>query len=257
MGAAAVGLSAVMVASCGGGHVPSARESDAACRRGGDPAVCLRLLDRAVGVTSVRLTSNVPLEINATCSQTARMTRIRVTCPPLVPAGGLVGDHELYGPQLTDRRSYSMSINNGQNPGRIHWEIGAIKGPPRALWIFDRREWAALGPKRPVTLIGERRYSGSSSACTGSRTRTGNSRATMWHSRRGTASRISSRYTATTTTTPTSRCCLRSSREVPRTSTRLSFRSAARVPIRARFRGSGTRSWFVAHMEERVSRGRG
>jgi hypothetical protein len=88
------------------------------------------------------------------------MTGIRVTCPPLAPAGGVVGDHELYGPELSDRRSYSMSINNGQNPGRIHWEVGAINGPSRALWIFARREWAALGPKRPVTLIGERRYLG-------------------------------------------------------------------------------------------------
>jgi hypothetical protein len=46
----------------------------------------------------------------------AQMARLHVTCPPLVPAGGVVSDHGLYGPQIVDRRSYTMSINNGDNP---------------------------------------------------------------------------------------------------------------------------------------------
>jgi hypothetical protein len=83
-----------------------------------------------------------------------------VPCPPLVPAGGVVSDHELCGPQLVTQRSYSISINNGQNPGRVHWEVGAIRGAARALWIFDRSNWEALPPKYPARLIGQRRYLG-------------------------------------------------------------------------------------------------
>jgi hypothetical protein len=58
-------------------------------------------LDRTVGVTSIELSANVPWQVTATCAQTARLTQLPVTCPPLVPAGGVVNDHELYGPQLT------------------------------------------------------------------------------------------------------------------------------------------------------------
>jgi hypothetical protein len=32
------------------------------------------------------------------------MTRIDVVCPPLVPAGGVVRDPELFGPQIVTRR---------------------------------------------------------------------------------------------------------------------------------------------------------
>ena len=155
-------LGALLLTGCGAGkrRISTKAQSDQACGARGDPTDCLRFLDRTVGVTSMQLTANVPLQVTATCAQTARLTQLPVTCPPLVPAGRIVNDHELYGPQLTDGRSYSISINNGQNPGRIHWEIGAIKGPARALWIFDRREWEARPPKLRARLIGERRYLG-------------------------------------------------------------------------------------------------
>jgi len=88
------------------------------------------------------------------------MTHIKVFCPPLVPAGGVVNDPELYGPQIADRRSYSVSINNGQNPGHIHWEFGAIKGAATQLWVFDRANWEATPPKQPARRIGNLRYLG-------------------------------------------------------------------------------------------------
>ena len=31
------------------------------------------------------------------------MTQLEVVCPPLIPAGGVVTDHELYGPQIVNR----------------------------------------------------------------------------------------------------------------------------------------------------------
>ena len=88
------------------------------------------------------------------------MTKLEVVCPSLVPAGGVVGDHELYGPQIVDRGSYSVSINNGENPGRIHWEFGATLGPEAGLWVFDRKNWAAPPRTPPARLIGKLDYLG-------------------------------------------------------------------------------------------------
>ncbi len=81
------------------------------------------------------------------------MTQLRVICPPLVPAGGVASG--LYGPQIVDRDSYSASINNGQIPGRVHWEFGAIVGPETRLWVFDRRNWAGPPSAPPARLIGK------------------------------------------------------------------------------------------------------
>ncbi len=89
------------------------------------------------------------------------MTRIRVVCPPVVPAGGVVrlpGADQLYGPQIVTPRSYSVSINNGTNNGYIHWEFGAIQGPTTQLWVFDRANWEALPPKHPAVQVSERDY---------------------------------------------------------------------------------------------------
>jgi hypothetical protein len=152
-----------LAVGCGGNHGKRGsvgNASYAACKTDDAPTACLRFLREVVGVDGIELTVNVPSQVTATCTQMAQMTRLRVTCPPLVPVGGVVGDHELYGPQIVDRRSYSMSINNGDNAGHIHWEVGAIRGPPQALWIFDRRSWDAPAPKRPARLIGVRRYLG-------------------------------------------------------------------------------------------------
>jgi hypothetical protein len=86
------------------------------------------------------------------------MTELRVVCPPLVPTGGVVSDPNLFGPQISTRHSYSVSINNGQNPGRTHWEFGAISGPQTRLWVFDRSNWPAPPNTPPARLIGTRKY---------------------------------------------------------------------------------------------------
>jgi len=88
------------------------------------------------------------------------MTQLRVVCPPLAPTGGVVSDPDLYGPQIVNRQSYSVSINNGQNPGRIHWEFGAISGPQTRLWVFDRSNWDAPPNTPPARLIGTHTYLG-------------------------------------------------------------------------------------------------
>jgi hypothetical protein len=88
------------------------------------------------------------------------MTRITVICPPVVPAGGVVRDERLYGPQIVTAQSYSASINNGTNPAHIHWEFGAIAGAVSRLWVFDRANWDAIPPKHRAVLVSERDYSG-------------------------------------------------------------------------------------------------
>ena len=120
----------------------------------------MRFLDRAVRVTSIRLTTTVPRQVTASCAAAAHKTELNVVCPLLVPAGGVVSDPELSGPQIVDRRSYSVSINNGQNPGRVHWEFGAIRGPQTRLWVFDRGNWAAPPRTPPARLLGRRDYLG-------------------------------------------------------------------------------------------------
>lgn len=87
-------------------------------------------------------------------------THLKVACPPVVPIGGVVQDHDLYGPQIVDRRLYSVSINNGQNTGHIRWEFGAIKGAATRTWVFDRSNWAAPPNTPPARRIGQRRYLG-------------------------------------------------------------------------------------------------
>jgi len=71
-----------------------------------------------------------------------------------------VGDADLYGPQIVNRDSYSVSINNGENPGHIHWEFGAIKGPETRLWVFDRRDWAGSPHPSPARLVRTAEYFG-------------------------------------------------------------------------------------------------
>lgn len=131
-----------------------------ACVSDRDPAGCLRYLGSFVAVRSVRLTARVPQQVTATCLDAARMTRLKVVCPPLVPVGGVVHDHSLYGVEVVERRTYSASINNGQNAGYVHWEFGAIRGPATRLWAFNRRDWAAPPSTPQAMLIATCRYLG-------------------------------------------------------------------------------------------------
>jgi hypothetical protein len=161
-------LAAVALMLCSGCGVSGASQvgalrhgNSASCAVGRSPEGCVRFVERTVKRRSIALTANVARQITASCAAAARVTRIEVICPPVVPAGGVINNPELYGPQLVDRRSYSISINNGQNPGHIHWEFGAIKGPATRLWVFDRSNWAgATPPKHPARLIATRRYLG-------------------------------------------------------------------------------------------------
>jgi hypothetical protein len=112
-------------------------------------------------VRSLRLTTEVSPAVTATCAQAARATRIRVVCPPVVPADGVGGgpDDES-GPQVTGPDVYTMSFNNGQVPGHIHWEAGAGSLEGIATAEFDESDWDAPSPKRPAFLIGGERCAG-------------------------------------------------------------------------------------------------
>jgi hypothetical protein len=164
VGAVLLVLFVVLLGRCGGGSTGPRGAVDAGglgvCAAQGRPERCLRFVERAANVRSLRLTATIPTEVSASCTAAGRGTALRVVCPPVVPAGGVVSDPDLCGPQVVDRKSYSLSINNGQNPGRIHWEIGATSGSAARLWIFDRANWDATPPKHPAIRIGARRYLG-------------------------------------------------------------------------------------------------
>jgi hypothetical protein len=154
----------LLIAACGGSTrttgLPTRRVISQACPAGRITDPCRRLLGQVAGLHSIPLQTQVPTQVTTSCAGAARMTQIQVVCPPLVPADGVVSDHSLYGPQLVDPNSYSVSINNGQNSGHIHWEFGAGRGPATRLWYFDRSNWDALPPKLPPRRLAQRRYLG-------------------------------------------------------------------------------------------------
>ena len=112
---------------------------------------------RVSAVHALQLTRDVPARVRAACADAARATPIRVVCPPLVPADGVTGESDLYGPQVLTRDVYTLSFNNGQVPGHIHWEVGAGTLAGVASAEFDERGWDAPAPKRPPALIGGER----------------------------------------------------------------------------------------------------
>jgi hypothetical protein len=133
---AAATLLAVLLGGCGAGH---------RTRRAPVP---------------LRLTYAVSPGVRAACAQAARATRIRVVCPPLVPADGITSLPDLTGPQVLTRDVYTLSFNNGQVPGHIHWEVGAGTLAGIATAEFDERDWDAPAPKQPVRPIGAERCDG-------------------------------------------------------------------------------------------------
>ena len=151
------------VAACAGTGGGGRREpSPATCARAASRS-CLGFVEQVARVRSIELTSDVPPEVRQSCTATARMTRMRVICPPVLPAGGVVrtaGDDQLYGPQIVTPQSYSVSINNGNTEGYVHWEFGAIRGPATRLWVFDTANWDALPPKHRAVRLSERDYAG-------------------------------------------------------------------------------------------------
>jgi hypothetical protein len=109
------------------------------------------------GARGLRLTYDVSPRVRAACAEAARATRIRVVCPPLVPADGVTSESALYGPQVLAPDVYTLSFNNGQVPGHIHWEAGAGTLAGIATAEFDERDWDAPEPKQPPVLIGGER----------------------------------------------------------------------------------------------------
>jgi hypothetical protein len=157
-------IPALAVAGCGGTDgraTPQA--SPATCVRTASTASCLRYVERVARVRSIELTSKIPLEVKQACAATARMTRIRVICPPVVPAGGVVripGAEQLYGPQIVTARSYSVSINNGTNEGYVHWEFGDHSRTGNPAVGVDRAKLGsptAEAPRRSGERTGLRR----------------------------------------------------------------------------------------------------
>ncbi len=117
-------------------------------------------LTRRAPVT-LRLTYDVSPRVRTACAQAAPATRIRVVCPPLVPADGVGGGPaDGYGPQVLTKDAYTMSFNNGQVPGHIHWEVGAGTLAGIATAEFDERDWDAPAPKQPPRVIGGERCAG-------------------------------------------------------------------------------------------------
>jgi hypothetical protein len=102
----------------------------------------------------LELTNSVSPPVRAACAEAARATRIRVVCPSLVPADGVTSESDLYGPQVLTPDVYTLSFNNGQVPGHIHWEAGAGTLAGIATAEFDERDWDAPEPKQPTVLIG-------------------------------------------------------------------------------------------------------
>jgi hypothetical protein len=97
------------LAGCGHGSTRPQGSSYAACRSPRAAAACLRFVGRAAHLTSIRVTTTVPPQVSGSCADAVRMTRLKVVCPPLIPAGGVVRDHDLYGPQIVDRGTYSAA----------------------------------------------------------------------------------------------------------------------------------------------------
>ena len=113
--------------------------------------------DRPAPSTRWRSRPTCPRTVLTSCGEAAQATPIWVVCPPVVPAGGVTRPH---GPQVTGPDVYTMSFNNGQVPGHIHWEVGAGTLAGVATAEFDERDWDAPAPKQPPRLIGGDRCAG-------------------------------------------------------------------------------------------------
>lgn len=68
-------VAAALLGGCGGASSGPPLSSYAACRAPGVPAACLRFLDRVAGLSSIRLTTTVQRQVNASCAAAARMTQ--------------------------------------------------------------------------------------------------------------------------------------------------------------------------------------
>jgi hypothetical protein len=157
---------AAALAGCGGGQRASGTPVPRSPCRGIDPwnapalRRCRALVSRWAPVHSVRLTAQLDPRVLATCEHARRASRIEVVCPPLIPVGGVIADPGLYGfegPPVSDTAGdfYLLTFNNGENPGLIHWIVGAGQHDTVERNLFDSRDWDTPGR---VRRLGERRY---------------------------------------------------------------------------------------------------
>jgi hypothetical protein len=167
----AILAAAIALAGCGGGtQAPANAGHDVGvvrspCRgidpwKGAALRRCMALVSRWAPVHSVPLTSRLAPRVRSTCEQARRESRMPVVCAPLIPTGGVVADPGLYGfygPQPSDKAGdfYLLTFNNGDNPGHIHWIVGAGLDHTVQSNLFDPRRWDVPGRAR---RLGERRY---------------------------------------------------------------------------------------------------
>ena len=153
---------ATFAAACGGHRAGRDTVPPSPCR-GIDPWKgtardgCLARVSRWVQVKSIRLTTHLPPRVRSTCAQARREARISVVCPPLVPAGGVVADPNLYGAETMNAAGdfYLLTFNNGENRGYIHWIVGAGRGRTVKRYVLDPRLWDVPGR---IGRLGDRRY---------------------------------------------------------------------------------------------------
>ncbi len=107
-------------------------------------------------VRSVEFTDRVPEKVTKTCARAARRTA--VACPHIVPPGGVVPDRNLYGYLYPPTaHSYDLTFNNGDNPGRTHWMIGAGAPGNFRRRHLDQSAWVKRGK---VVELGTRECAG-------------------------------------------------------------------------------------------------
>ncbi len=75
---------------------------------------------------SVRLVRESPPIVRSACKQAQQHTRLKVTCPNLIPATRYVTRVGLWGEMDYSPSLWAVTFNNGDNgPGYIHWIAGA------------------------------------------------------------------------------------------------------------------------------------
>jgi hypothetical protein len=148
---AALGVLAVVVGACNSDGGTRPRASSRALDFGGPSARIT--LSEASHVTSIRLTRRVPPRVLETCRAAARQPAAAVTCPRLVPRGGIYPDRDLYGQLETSRDLHVLSFNNGFNGRYVHWVVGAGTKAAVDRTLIDDRWHEVAGLPRRVRLL--------------------------------------------------------------------------------------------------------
>jgi hypothetical protein len=125
-------------------------------------------------IDSIKLVRSEPGPVRAACRDAQRHSRLRVTCPTLIPKSRYVQREGLFGELDFGRSLWAITFNNGDNgTGYVHWIAGAgttravrydqlgdaeneVKGLPRlvsrsrvrgyAVMVYEYPEYPAGGP---------------------------------------------------------------------------------------------------------------